>query len=335
MFSQLPGLQALADVKLAEFVSPETLIPVLVGPVVKLIAVVTEAFQLAATVAVWLLLTVPAVAVNVPLLALAAMVMLPGTVSTPRLLERLTATALVVALVTVTVQVALCPLPSVPGAQITEDSCADPDRLKEAVCEVLLALAAISAVSSAEIVPTVTVNPAVVAPDATVTLAGTEASAVLLDSATANPPLGAAPLKVTVHVDVPGAPTIAGEQDRPLSNTPAVRFTGVLALYPFKVAVNAAVWLLLTVPAVAVNVPLLAPVAIVILGGTTNATVLLDKVTAAVLDAAWFSVTMQVALCPVPSIPGAQLTPESCTSATRFKLVAGEEPLALAMIVAV
>jgi len=47
----------------------------------------------------------------------------------------------------------------------------------------------------------VTVNVAVVAPDATVTLAGTVAAALLLDSDTVAPLVGAAPLNVTVPVD--------------------------------------------------------------------------------------------------------------------------------------
>ena len=59
---------------------------------------------------------------------------------------------------------------------------------------------------------TVAVNPTVVAPAVTVMLAGTVAFALLLDNATASPPLGAPPVSVTVHAEVPGALTLVGLQ---------------------------------------------------------------------------------------------------------------------------
>ena len=56
-----------------------------------------------------------------------------------------------------------------------------------------------------------TVNVALVAPAATVTLAGTRAAVVLLlESATCAPPVGAGPLNVTVPVDEFPPTTLAG-----------------------------------------------------------------------------------------------------------------------------
>jgi hypothetical protein len=282
-----------------------------------------------------LLLTVPAVAVNVPLLEPAPIVMLAGTANSPVLLDRLTVTALVAALVRVTVQLALCPFFSLPGGQFTDLICVCPDRFSVAVCETPLAVAVMIAVSSAVIAATVTVNPAEVAPEATVTLPGTVAFPLLLDSATASPPPGAAPLKVTVQLEVPGAFTLDGLQDKPLGNTPAVKLTGVLTLSPFRVAVSAAVWALLTVPAVAVNVPLLALAAIVTLAGTVSKPVLLDRLAVIVVDAALFSVTVQVALCPVPSVLGEQLTLNNCAGPAMLNENVRETLLAVAVSVAV
>jgi hypothetical protein len=158
---------------------------------------------------------------------------------------------------------------------------------------------------------------------------------LLSDSVTANPPLGAASLRVTVQVEVPGAFTLAGVQDKPLSVRAAFRFTDAVLLCPFQLAITVAVWPLLIVPAVAVNVPLLDPVLIVILAGTLNRPRLLDKATVAVLVVALLSVTVQVAFCPVPRVPGVQFNADNCAGATRFKVNVCVAPPALAVITAV
>jgi hypothetical protein len=182
---------------------------------------------------------------------------------------------------------------------------------------------------------TVAVNPAVVAPAATVTLPGNVAFPLLLDSATASPPPGATPLSVTVHAEVPGAFTLEGLQDRLLGVTKPVKLTVVVAVCALNVAVTVAVWLLLTVPAVAVKVPLLEPVPIARLPGTVSTPVLLDKLTVAVLNAALFSVTVQAEFCPVPRVAGEQLTEDTAAGDTRPNEKVREVPLALAVSVAV
>jgi hypothetical protein len=79
----------------------------------------------------------------------------------------------------------------------------------------------------------VTVNVAVVAPDATETLAGTLAAALLLDSATAAPPEGATPLNVTVAVELLPPITLVGLSE----SAESVTVGGV----PVGVTVNVAV----------------------------------------------------------------------------------------------
>lgn len=59
----------------------------------------------------------------------------------------------------------------------------------------------------------VTVKDALVAPSGTVTLAGTDAAGLSLDSATAAPPAGAAPLNVTVAVELPPPVMLGGLSD--------------------------------------------------------------------------------------------------------------------------
>jgi hypothetical protein len=61
---------------------------------------------------------------------------------------------------------------------------------------------------------------------ATVRLPGTVTLPLLLPSDTTDPPAGAAEVRVTVQVEVPGALTVAGEQPSELIETlAAVRFS--------------------------------------------------------------------------------------------------------------
>jgi hypothetical protein len=77
-------------------------------------------------------------------------------------------------------------------------------------------------------------------------------------------------------------------------------------LWPFKVAVTVAFWLLLTLPEVAVKVVLICPDATVTVGGTVSNPLLLVSDTIPALVAAWFKVTVQVLDALLPSVEGAQ-----------------------------
>jgi hypothetical protein len=82
--------------------------------------------------------------------------------------------------------------------------------VKVAVLVVPLSTAEIVTEVLADTGVVVIVNVAVVAPAATVTLAGTVADALLLDKLTAAPPVGAALLSVTVPVDEVPPVTVVG-----------------------------------------------------------------------------------------------------------------------------
>lgn len=185
-------------------------------------------------------------------------------------------------------------------------------------------------------VAAVAVNPADVAPPGTVTLAGTVALALSLDKPTASPPPGAAPLKVTVHDEDPGPVTLPGLQLTPLRVTAATRLTEAVAVCALSVAVTVAVALALTVPAAAVNVPLIALAAIVMFAGTVSTPVLLDNVTVVRLSAALFNVTVHVELWPVPSVPGRQFTVDNCAGVGEIsdKVVVFDVLFAVAVMVA-
>jgi hypothetical protein len=82
------------------------------------------------------------------------------------------------------------------------------------------------------------VNVAVVLPDPTVTDAGTVNEAALLDSVTVGP---LAFDTVTVHVELPPDPRLAGEHVSPLTTVAVASAMFTVAVAPFKLAVTVAV----------------------------------------------------------------------------------------------
>ena len=108
-------------------------------------------------------------------------------------------------------------------------------------------------------------------------------------------------------------------------------------LWPFKVAVTVAFWLLLTVPEVAVKVALICPEATVTVGGTVSNPLVLASDTIAALVAAWFKVTVQVLDPLLPSVEGAQVSDVSCaeTLAVAERVKVWERALSVAVSTAV
>jgi hypothetical protein len=167
---------------------------------------------------------------------------------------------------------------------------------------------------------TVAVNVALLSPLAILTVPGTVIFALLLASATLAA-LEAAAVKVAVQVEVPGAFTVAGEQLKLLNCAAAARLMVACWLWPLKVAVTVALWLLLKVPEAAVKVAPLRPDATVTLAGTVSNPLLLASETVAALRAALFNVTVQVLDALLPNVDGAQASEEICAGATRFSVL--------------
>jgi hypothetical protein len=166
----------------------------------------------------------------------------------------------------------------------------------------------------------VAVKVALLSPEPILMLPGTVTFALLLASVTLVA-LEAAAVKVAVQVAAPGALTVAGEQLKLLSWAEAARLIVACWLWPPRVAVTMALWLLLTVPEVAVKVAVLWPDATVTLAGTVSNPLLLASETVAALVAALFNVTVQVLDALLPRLEGAQATDVSVAGATRFRVL--------------
>src|SRR6266480_1176272 len=150
-----------------------------------------------------------------------------------------------------------------------------------------------------------TVNVALLAPAATVTLAGTVAvDVLLLERETAAPPVSAGPLSVTVPVEVCAPPvtllgfSVSEERVGRAGGTTVSEAVLVTPAYDAEMVtgVDAVTVLVLTV-----NVALLAPAATVTLAGTVAVDVLLERETGVPpLGAGPLSVTVPVEDCAPP-----------------------------------
>src|SRR5437879_5981840 len=160
-----------------------------------------------------------------------------------------------------------------------------------------------------------TVNVALLAPAATVTLAGTVAVDVLLERETAMPPLGAGgPLSVTVPVEVCAPPvtlvgfSVSEERVGRACGSTVSEAVLVTPAYDAEIVtgVDAVTALVLTV-----NVALLAPAAIVTLAGTLAAPLSLESSTCAPpVSAGPLSVTVPVEGDPPVTLVGFSVSEE-------------------------
>ena len=159
--------------------------------------------------------------------------------------------------------------------------------------------AVICALVSVLTVAAVAVNTALAAPEATVTEAGTVTFALLLDRLTGSPPTEAAAVNFTVQLLVPAPVSDAGLQLIPLNASAAFTVTAAVAVAPDALAVTVTLCNVEALPAVAVNVALVAPEATVTEAGTVSAALLLLRLTAKpALGAAFVKPTVQVLLAP-------------------------------------
>jgi len=178
--------------------------------------VTEEPDRVAVMMAVLSAVMVEAVAEKVAEVAPAATVTEAGTVSAALLSDRVTAAPPVgAALLRVTVQVAEVLDVSEAGLQVRPEGTAFVSRLNEKVAVEPEREAVMIALPSVVMVEAVAEKVAEVAPAATVTDAGTVNAALLSDRVTTAPPDGAAPLRLTVQVDVPEPEMLLGLQLSP------------------------------------------------------------------------------------------------------------------------
>ena len=253
------------------------------GPSRVMEAVCDEPFRAATTVAVWSELRLPAVAANVTEVAPAGAVTVDGIDSAEVLLDKEIVVGVMAAVVSVTVQVpallefSFCGVHDVPptwegASTVTEKVVLLPFRV--AVSDTLWFLLFF-------IVPVVAVKVADVTPTGTVTAAGTESTLALLWSATAPPPAGAVAVSVTVHDALLLEGMLVGVQVREETATGTDNVSAVDTEPPLSEAVTATVWVLVTVPAEAGKVAVVAAAAMVTVAGTVTVLELSDTDTLA------------------------------------------------------
>jgi hypothetical protein len=110
-----------------------------------------------------------------------------------------------------------------------------------------------------ETAPAATVNPALCAPSGTVSKAGTVNAALLLNTATANPPISAALVSATVQVAASPEARVPGAHVSPASPIGAATASENVLDVALCVAVSTALPLAARLPTVVVKLALAAP----------------------------------------------------------------------------
>jgi hypothetical protein len=178
-------------------------------------------------------------------------------------------------------------------------------------------------------VETDAVNAAVVAPEATVTEAGTVTELLLLANVTVSPPDTAAEVRLTVQASLPEPVMELLVQETALRVPPAAfNCRAKVLVAPLAVPVKVAVCVVVTVETAAVNAAVVAPDATVTEAGTVTALLLLARVTVRPPDAAAaVRLTVQASL-PEPVM-------ELLVQETALRVPAGDWPVPLRLTTAV
>jgi hypothetical protein len=255
------------------------------------------------------------VTVNEALVLPAATVTLLGTPADPLLLESdTTAPPEGAAALRTTVPVELLPPVTVVGLRVSEERLtAGAEVMVRKACWTLdPSVAVIAAVKVPVTGVVVTVNEALVLPAATVTLLGTLAELLLLESDITAPPEGAAPFSVTVPWEDEPPVTLVG-----FTVTEVITRVGVIVseacceLLP-SVAVITAVVVEVTDAVVTVNEALICPAATVTVPGTLAEPLLLESETTVPPEgAAALIVTVPVELFPPTRLVGFRVSEET------------------------
>jgi hypothetical protein len=184
----------------------------------------------------------------------------------------------------------------------------------EALTLTPFAVAVTVAVLLLRIVPAETWKLAVLLPAATATEAGVDKTALLSESATTIPPVGAALFSVTPQTLTPPDWSVAGLQINPVGRTAGKSFSGNVVEDPLRLAVMVAVVAVATAVVVTTNVAVLLPAATVTEAGVVTEALLSDRpTTAPPAGAEPVKVTVHVDVDPPVTEAGLQLKADTST----------------------